>query len=137
MSFFRRMERKFAAFMAQRNGMDNLGIALLCASLAIQVISLFTHFSSLILISYVLYGWMLFRIFSKNKYKRAEENRKFVYWNENAVLKTKRFFKRLKGMKQYKYFKCPHCKALLRLNRGTGEKSVCCPKCGHRFHMKA
>ena len=137
MSFFRKLERRFAAFMSSRNGMDNLGIALLCASLAIQMIALFTRLSILFPISYALYIWMLFRIFSKNKYKRAEENRKFVYWSENALLKTKQFFRRVKGMRQYKYFKCPRCKTLLRLNRGSGEKSVCCPKCGHRFHMKA
>lgn len=80
---------------------------------------------------------MLFRVLSKNKYKRTEENRKFVYWSENALLKTRQFFRRVKGMRQYKYFKCPRCKTLLRLNRGAGAKNICCPKCKYQFHIKA
>ena len=137
MSFFRRLKRRFAAFMASRNGVDHLGVALVCASLALQMIALFTRLPVLFPLSYALYIWMLFRVLSKNKYKRAEENRKFVYWSENALLKTKQFFRRVKGMRHYKYFKCPRCKTLLRLNRGAGAKNICCPKCKYQFHIKA
>ena len=96
-----------------------------------------TGFYWLIYLSYGLYGLFLFRFFSKNRYKRQEENRKFMFLFQNAVLKTKQFFRRLKGIKQYKYFRCPQCKTLLRLNRGTGEKEIHCPRCSHEFHKKA
>ena len=137
MSFFKKTSRRFTRFMSQRNGIDALGGALLCVSLALQVVSLLTKSPILMLLSYGLYIWLLFRIFSKNKVKRAEENRKFILWYEKLILKTKQFFRRLRGMRQYKYFKCPQCKTLLRLNRGAGEKNICCPKCSYRFHVKA
>ena len=137
MNFLRKLAYGFARFMSVRNGPDQLGMALLIASLVIQIAIPFSGLYWLVYISYGLYGWFLFRFFSKNKWKRQEENRKFMSFFRNAVLKTKQFFRRLKGIKQYKYFKCPQCKTLLRLNRGAGEKDIHCPRCGHEFHKKA
>ena len=137
MSFFRQLLFRLARFMSCRNGLDQLGMALIIASFVIQIFIPFTGLYQLIYLSYGLYGWFLFRFFSKNKYKRQEENRKFMVFFRNAVLKTKQFFRRLKGMKQYKYFRCPQCKTLLRLTRGTGEKEIHCPRCSHEFHKKA
>ena len=137
MNFIRNLMFRFARFMSARNGPDQLGMALLLISFVVQMIALMTGLFWLVYLSYGLYGVFLFRFFSRNRYKRQEENRKFVFFFQNAVLKTKQFFRRLKGMKQYKYFRCPHCKTLLRLNRGTGEKEIHCPRCGHEFHQKA
>ena len=137
MSFFRQLLFRFARFMSVRNGPDQLGMALLVFSFIIQFVMALTGFYWLIYLSYGLYGLFLFRFFSKNRYKRQEENRKFMFLFQNAVLKTKQFFRRLKGIKQYKYFRCPQCKTLLRLNRGTGEKKIHCPRCSHEFHKKA
>lgn len=136
-TFFRNLLFRFARFMSVRNGPDQLGMALLILSLAVQMVSAFTGLYWLFYISYGLCGVFVFRFFSKNRTKRQEENRKFTFFFRNAVLKTKQFFRRLKGMKQYKYFKCPQCRTLLRLNRGTGEKEIHCPRCSHEFHTKA
>ena len=137
MNFIRNLMFRFARFMSARNGPDQLGMALLLISFVVQMIALMTGLFWLVYLSYGLYGVFLFRFFSRNRYKRQEENRKFVFFFQNAVLKTKQFFRRLKGMKQYKYFRCPQCRTLLRLNRGTGEKEIHCPRCGHEFHQKA
>ena len=136
MGFLRNLLWRFVRFMSGRNGSDQLGMALIAASFVIQIVASLTGFFWLILASYGLFGWFLFRFFSKDRYRRQEENRKFLYFFQNASLKTKQFFMRLKGMKQYKYFKCPQCKTLLRLTRGTGEKDIHCPRCGHEFHKK-
>ena len=137
MAFFRQLLFRFARFMSFRNGPDQLGMALLLASFVIQIAMPLTGLYWLIYLSYGLYGWFLFRFFSRSKFRRQEENRKFMYFFQNAVLKTRQFFRRLKGMKQYKYFRCPQCKTLLRLNRGAGEKEIHCPRCSHEFHKKA
>ena len=137
MNFFRKILTSFARFMSGRNGPDPLGMALLVVSFVLQIILSLTGAFWLIYLSYGLYALFLFRFFSKNKYKRFEENRKFVLFFQDAKLKTKQFFMRLKGLKQYKYFRCPQCKTLLRLNRGAGEKDIHCPCCSHDFHMKA
>ena len=136
MDFLRKLLFRFARFMSVRNGLDQLGMAVLVTSFVIQLIIPLTGFFWLVYISYGLYGLFLFRFFSKNRYKRQEENRKFVFLFQRAALKTKQFFLRLKGRKKYKYFKCPQCKTLLRLNRGAGEKEIHCPRCSHEFHKK-
>ena len=137
MSFFRKLIYRFARFMSGRNGPDQLGMALLVTSLVIQILMPLTGFFWLIYLSYALYILFLFRFFSKNKYKRQEENRKFMFFFGNAVLKIRQFFRRLKGMKHYRYFKCPQCRTLLRLNRGAGEKEIHCPRCGYEFRKRA
>ena len=137
MGFMRNLLFRFARFMSGRNGSDQLGTALILAAFVIQIAIPLTGFFWLIFFSYGLFGLFLFRFFSKDLYRRQEENRKFLSFFRNAVLKTKQFFMRVKGMKQYKYFRCPQCKTLLRLTRGTGEKDIRCPRCGHEFHKKA
>ena len=137
MAFFRNLLFRFARFMSVRNGPDQLGMALLIFSFIIQFVMAITGLYWLVYVSYGLYGVFLFRFFSKDKYIRQEENRRFTFFFGNAVLKTKQFFRRLKGMKHYRYFRCPQCKTLLRLNRGTGEKEIRCPRCSREFHMKA
>ena len=122
MNFIRNLLYRFARFMSYRNGPDQLGMALIVTSFIVQVLIPFTGFYWLIYLSYGLYGLFLFRFFSKNKYKRQEENRKFMYYFQNAVMKTKQFFMRQKGMKQYKYFKCSQCKTLLRLTKMVGNR---------------
>ena len=131
MAFFRNLLFRFARFMSVRNGPDQLGMALLVFSFIIQFVMAITGLYWLVYVSYGLYGVFLFRFFSKDKYKRQEENRKYTFFFGNAVLKTKQFFRRLKGMKQ------SQCKTLLRLNRGAGEIEIRCPRCSHEFHMKA
>ena len=137
MTYFRQLLRRLAVWMSGRNGLDQLGIASLLVSVALQMIASVSGAGILMLVSLALYGWSLFRIFSKKSFKRADENRKFLTGWGTLKTRLRQFFTRLKLMRQYKYFKCPQCKALLRLTRGQGEKEVCCPQCQHRFRMKA
>ena len=44
---------------------------------------------------------------------------------------------RMKNIRKYKYYKCPNCKARLRMPRGLGEKTVTCSQCKHSFKQKA
>ncbi|MBR3107460.1 MAG: hypothetical protein IKH30_09795 [Clostridia bacterium] len=136
MSFFRRIGRRFTAWMSGRNGIDQLAFVSLTTSLILQLMGSVTGFGLLVLVSIVLYAWALFRVFSKKSYKREEENKKFVLGWESARSKAHQFFLRLKLRRQYKYFKCPQCKTLLRSNRGEGEKDIRCPKCQHYFKIK-
>lgn len=128
---------RIADFMRGRNGFDQLALAALVVSLVLQLIGALTGFSLLLVLSMALYLYAFFRIFSPKSYKREAENQKFSVWWSGVQTKIVQFFRRLKLMRQYKYFKCPQCKALLRLTRGVGEKDICCPKCQNRFKQKA
>ena len=137
MPFLRNLGQRIAAFMNGRNGFDQLGLACIIGSLALQVIASVSGFPLLMLLSLAAYGYSLFRIFSRKSYKRQQENEKFSAWWADVKTKTVQLWKRLKLYRQYKYFKCPQCKTLLRLSRGGGEKDICCPKCQHRFKQKS
>ena len=72
---------------------------------------------------------------SRNVPKRQAENNRYVHFLNNWTKEVKQFFLRLKGTKEYKYFRCPSCKNRLRLRRGCGEKHITCPVCKHQFTM--
>ena len=137
MTFFQRLTQKLAVWMRGRNGMDQLSLAILIFSLALQLIASWTGAGFLPLVSLALYAWALFRVFSKKSFKRMDENKRFLAVWEPLKTKVRQFFTRLKLLRQYKYFRCPQCKALLRLTRGQGDREVCCPQCQHRFRTKA
>lgn len=137
MSFFNQLRRKFMDFMSGRNGMDQLSFACLLISLGLQVLGGVFGSSLFLLLSIALYAWTLFRVFSRKSYKREEENKKFLSLWSTVKTKARQYYLRLKGVRQYKYFHCPQCKALLRLTRGQGEKEICCPKCQNRFRQKS
>ena len=137
MSFLKMLSRRFMAFMSTRNGFDPLSIAMLVGSLLLQIIGSITGLNVILFLSIALYGWALFRVFSKNRPKRQAENE--LYLQKTAKLRTeiRQARVRFRNRRQYKYFKCPQCKSLLRMSRGAGEKEICCPKCQNRFKMKA
>jgi len=137
MPFFKLLSRRFMAFMSERNGFDQLSVAILIGSLLLQIIGSAVGLNVIMFLSIALYGWALFRIFSKRNPKRATENQRFLTWWTPIGTKIRQFILRLKLRKQYKYFKCPQCGALLRMSRGAGEKDICCPKCQNKFRQKS
>ncbi len=137
MSFLQRLKESLARFMTGRHGPDNLGMFTLIAGLACSILGSLTGFALLSLVGMALYVWTLFRMFSKNNEKRWEENRKYIELSSNWKTKVSQFIKRMKNRRDYKYFKCPNCKVLLRMKRGSGEKDITCVRCGHQFKQKS
>ena len=137
MSFFDKIKYSIRNWMTGRYGADQLGMVTLFAGLILSVFSSFSGWGLLSLLGLVLYAITIFRMFSRNIEARRKENQKAITFISQFELKIKQFFRRLKNRKEYKYFKCPHCKQLLRLKRGCGEKEITCAKCGQHFHQKA
>lgn len=134
---WQRIKDGFRNFMIGRHGSDQLSLALLIGGL---VLSLLTSITGVIIFYYIglaAYIWGIFRIFSKNRVKRAAENQKFLNFRNNFKANFSQFFVRLKNSKKYRYFRCPECKARLRLPRKVGEVTVTCGKCRHQFRQKA
>ena len=115
-------------FMAGRYGTDKLNIALLVAALVLCVLPILLPIPPINLLlalgSYALTAYAIFRCFSRNTYKRYEENRRYL-----------RFVERLKD-RQHKYFDCPRCRQPVRVPRGKGKISSTCPKCKEKFIKK-
>lgn len=130
--------QRVGQFMAYRNGADALGFALVCFGILFSVIRFFIPGDVWILpaLQALLLFYFVFRFFSKNKEKRARENRAFL----SALYAVRNFFRRQKNRftdrKTHIYRKCPHCKKTLRLPRLVGEHTAVCPVCSHRFSVK-
>ena len=136
MGFLQRLKESFARFMQGRHGPDNLGMFTLIAGLICSLLGSFTRIGLFSLAGFGLYIWTLFRILSRNHEKRLAENRKYIELTSGWKTKSSQFIKRTKNRSQYKYFKCPNCKVLLRLKRGCGEKEITCVRCGYQFKQK-
>lgn len=78
----------------------------------------------------------LFRMMSRNIWKRQQENS----WYLSKTRRIRSFFqfqqRRYRERKTYLYHRCPHCKAMVRLPRKKGKHTVCCPKCHVDFSLK-
>ena len=132
-----RIKMAIMRFMQGRNGVDNLGYHALWMGLGIVLVNSFIGSLLLALLGNALYIYALFRMFSRNTAKRQAENARYVHFLNNWKKEVKQFILRLKGTKEYKYFRCPSCKNRLRLRRGSGEKHITCPLCKHQFDQKA
>lgn len=129
-----------ARFMAGRNGNDQLNlfllfvgvVLLLLASIFAQSVGRFLYPLVLVLLVYTY-----FRMFSRNVYKRREENGKFL----RLKFKVSAFFRlhheRWVQRKDYKFFTCPSCRTTLRVPRGHGRIKIVCRKCGNSFTGKS
>ena len=76
------------------------------------------------------------RVLSRDIYKRQRENA----WYLQKKAAVKRWFQSLKDRwqqrKEYRFFRCPSCHALLRVPRNKGKLVLTCRKCGNRFERK-
>lgn len=131
-SWLRNLGAKLSAglrqFMMGRYGTDKLNMVILGGGLLACLVSMFIHFAPVNLlltaISYALMGWAIFRTFSRNTYKRYQENRKYLM-----------LVQRLKD-REHRYFDCPRCRQQVRVPRGKGKIAISCPKCKEKFIRK-
>ena len=114
--------------MYGRYGSDRLNLVILVAGLVASVLSslirIFPVNILLLLLSYGLMIWAIFRTLSRNTYKRYQENRRFML-----------IFDRLKD-RQNRYYECPKCHQTVRVPRGKGKISITCPRCKEKFVRK-
>ena len=93
--------------------------------------------SVLVTLSWAFLIFSIFRTLSKKTSQRASENYRYF------VCKNKFFgwFRRLKSRwqdrKTHRYFRCPHCRATVRVPKGKGKIRITCPKCKNQFVKKS
>ena len=130
--WFRRMGYKLkmglARFMSGRYGTDKLNSVLLWSGLILCLVSMFVPVGwanlALTAVSYVFLGVALWRCFSRNTYKRYQENRRFLF----LIQKVKD--------REHRYFSCPKCRQSVRVPKGKGKIAISCPKCREKFVKK-
>ncbi|OVE67402.1 hypothetical protein CCS79_14900 [Clostridium diolis] len=126
-------------FMFGRYGGDELSKALLVLSFILLLIMNFVpkDLRFLTILAYIPVIICMFRIFSRNIYKRRNENYKYLKIKNNIVMWFKNNINRIKTLKNYKYYTCSNCKQKLRVPRGKGKMSITCPKCRSSFKGKS
>lgn len=129
----------FKKMMYGRYGGDQLSRALLVLSFILLILTNFLprNLSILVIIAYIPTVICLLRIFSKNIYKRQQENYKYIIIKNRALDWVKYRSNKIKDMKTHKYFVCKNCKQKLRVPRGRGKISITCPKCKNTFKAKS
>ena len=120
--------------MYGRYGGDKFSLFLLVIALVISFAGAF--FWPISLVADAIFIYVLFRMFSRNVYKRRDENAKYL----RATAGVRTYFRGLRERwsqrRDYKFFRCPSCRTLLRVPKGKGKIKVVCRKCGNSFIKK-
>ena len=128
------MRYRLQRFFWGRNGFDELANTVMVASLVVMVASGFIPIPilgfCLYLLSFAGLIYSYFRCFSRNLFKRRQYNFRFKEFFRVRKLKWKE-------RKSHRYFKCPHCKAWMRVPKGRGAITVTCRACRFRFDKKS
>ncbi len=146
--------------MAGRYGLDALGKFTLIAAVVIMVINMFFENSLLSILEWALLIITIFRMFSKNGSKRAEENNTYMQYSakvKNWFSNRGRIEDKQKGKKTTTnqtsqsgqsgpfsqagtqsddsvcIFVCPNCGTKLRVPKGKGKIQITCPVCQNSF----
>ena len=130
--FFRNLTMRLSAglrrFMEGRYGSDKLNTAILMTALVLVLVYSFLPFGLvkllLWLISYVLMIWAIFRMLSRNTYRRYQENRRFLQIMDGI------------RDREHRYYNCPTCRQRVRVPRGKGKIAISGPKCREKFIRK-
>ena len=130
------MRNAIQRFMYGRYGNDQFGHFLIGLGLVLILLEALTGFGLLTLLADVAVFYALFRMLSRNTYKRREENAKFLK-KANPAIKWLRLQQTIRKDKDHRYFKCPNCSQYRRVPRGKGKITVTCRSCGASFQEKS
>ncbi|MEA4813348.1 MAG: hypothetical protein VB112_00360 [Oscillospiraceae bacterium] len=144
----------FQKFMNGRYGSDQLNFVLLIVYIVVCIIASALRLNWLNIAAFAIVALVIFRMFSRNIYKRQNENAKFlqIIWEikngsrggtaSRTAKKDARRFERdgkktMRADREHKYFKCKNCGAISRVPRGKGKIEITCPKCGNKIIGKS
>ena len=141
------MKERLRKFMEGRYGADELNRFLtLCGWVLLLIGFVLSGIDSkvaliigsvLVTLSWAALIYSLFRTFSKRTQERASENYKYFVCKNKVLGWFRRLKARWKDRKTHRYFRCPQCKATVRVPRGKGKIRITCPKCKHQFVKKS
>lgn len=137
MGFLDKIRASLARFMSGRYGADQLNMTMIWTALILTLIGSIANVGILSLLANVMLILSLFRMFSKDRYKRQHENQVYLQKTYKVRQGTTEWMNRVKNSKKYRYFTCPKCKKRLRVPRGVGAITITCKGCGNKFDKKA
>lgn len=133
MNFINRVVR----FMYGRYGIDDLYKFLFKLFFCLVLINLIFHNTILFYIELFLFVISIYRVLSKNVYRRRKENAIFLNIKKKLLKPFANLKRNYRDRKVYVYKKCRHCKTTLRLPlpNKRGINHVKCPECKRRLTL--
>ena len=142
-----RLKERLRKFMEGRYGADELNRFLtLCGWVLLLLGFLLSGIqnkaalivgSVLVTLSWAFLILSIFRTLSRRTQERASENYKYFVCKNRLFGWTRTLKSRWQDRKVHRYFKCPQCRATVRVPRGKGKIRITCPKCKHQFIKKS
>lgn len=134
-----KFRQRLAQFMYGRRGMDDFSRFLLIAVLVVIVLSWIApgwlrSVLGLVELAGLVYCYI--RVFSRDIYKRQRENAWYLQKRNAVIVWFRSLRDRWNQRKDYRFFRCPSCRALLRVPKNKGKLLLTCRKCGNRFERK-
>lgn len=133
---------KLRNFMAGRNGVDKISIALFVVYSIFSFIKIFLRFIPTVYIiatvlQYLILAYAVFRIMSKNIQKRYSENFRFEQFLKAWKPYTEHLKLRIQFINTHRFRTCKGCGKFLRFKKGKHKRTVVCPECGKEltFHF--
>lgn len=126
---------KFMDFMRGRYGNDALNQTLMISCCTLFILDIFVRKSFIAIGAYVLWFVGMYRMFSKNIYKRQQENAAYEKMIE-PITKQITVMKKQKADPTHKYYRCKTCGQIVRVPKGRGRIEIRCPKCQSRFEKR-
>ena len=126
--------------MIGRNGMDALNRFLSVVLLLIVAVEMFLRGKPAVvlsLLSLILLFVIYFRMFSRDLYRRGQENGTYLRLRYPLVSAVQGWRDRYRQRRDYRFFRCPSCRAWLRVPRGKGQINIVCRKCGTAFRRRS
>lgn len=131
-NFLQKIKYGMQKMMVGRYGMDNLNKALLKSYFICYLLNIVLKINILYYCSLFFFGFCIFRMFSKDIYKRNRENQVFLL-KKNKLLHPLNKKRSQRNDKEHKYFTCPCCKQTLRVPAGHGKITITCPRCATKI----
>ena len=137
MGFFDKFRAAVSRFMSGRYGSDQLNLTMVIGALIVTTIGSLSGVYFLTLAADALLLLAIFRMFSKDRYRRAHENQVYLEKTQKVRRAASEWVNRVKNSKKYHYYTCPKCRQRLRVPRGVGNITITCKQCGTKFDKKA
>ena len=130
------MRESMAGFMAGRNGQDDLARVCYFAGVILLIVNLFVRNGILSLVVIVILFYAIFRIYSRNIYKRQKENAAWLRFTGGIGKRFRLMKRQWTDRKVYKYYICKSCGQTVRVPKGKGRIEITCPRCRTSFIAK-
>ncbi|MDD6034070.1 MAG: hypothetical protein PUC47_11460 [Oscillospiraceae bacterium] len=124
-------------FMMGRYGVDGLSVGIVVLGMILTLTNSFVGWLPLLLLSYVCFGVVLFRMLSRNIEARRKENAAAAKFFRPMLERGKLWMRMWRDRKTHRYFSCPNCKQHVRVPKGKGKIRIVCPRCRKEFTRKS